>query len=53
MNRHGKVTMSVVLLAAFLYFELMVLGTEWVVTWHFHAACAIACATCAFVIWRL
>lgn len=53
MNRHGRVTGTVVLLAAFLCFELMVLGAKQVVTWHFHAVCAIGCATCAFVIWRL
>lgn len=53
MNRHGKVTMSVVLLAAFLCFEIILLGSESVVTWHIHAIMAIAFATGAFVIWRL
>ncbi len=51
--RHHNVTSTVVLVAAALFFAIVMDGAGEDITWHHYACLSLACATACFVVWRI
>lgn len=51
--RHHNVTSTVVLVAAALFFAIVMDGAGEDITWHHYACLALTCSTACFVVWRI